>query len=137
MIRVNVDLIEFTDDYVYLLNGQPFTGVGYETNDNGVVISEMEFQNGMQHGTTRGFYPTGRVKREAQYQANTLDGFVRDWDEDGVLEREEEYEKGVCIRRKAIDASGQLALSYELSEKDPQYRTLQLLRNARFSESSN
>lgn len=134
MNRVNTDLIEFTDDYVYLFNGQPFTGIGYETNDQGLVISEMEFQSGMQHGTTRGFYPSGQVKREAQYQHNTLDGFVRDWSENGVLEREEEYEKGVCVRRKVVDSSGQLVLSYELSENDPQYETLQLLRKAKFNQ---
>jgi antitoxin component YwqK of YwqJK toxin-antitoxin module len=134
MTRVNTDVIEFTDDYVYLLNGQPFTGIGFETNDNGVVISEMEFQNGMKHGTTRGFYPTGRVKREVHYQHNTLDGFVRDWSEDGLMEREEEYEKGICVRRKALDSSGQVALSYELSESDPQHMTLQLLRNAKFNQ---
>jgi antitoxin component YwqK of YwqJK toxin-antitoxin module len=76
------------------------------------------------------------VKREAQYQHNTLDGFLRDWSEDGVLEREDEYEKGVCIRRKSVDSSGKLVLSYELSENDPQYGTLQLLRKAKFNQPS-
>lgn len=133
MLRVNTDLIEFTEDYVYLLDGKPFTGVGYETNDDGAIISEMEFQNGMQHGTTRGFYPTGQIKREAQYQHNTLDGLVRDWDETGVLEREDEYERGVCVRRKSRDSSGQLSVCYQLDENDPQFTTLQLLRNAKFN----
>ncbi|QVL30218.1 hypothetical protein KIH39_15300 [Telmatocola sphagniphila] len=133
MIRVNTDLIEFTDDYVYLLDGKPFTGVGYETDDDGVIRLEIEFQSGMQHGITREFYPTGQLKREAQYQQNTLDGIVIEWDETGVLEREEAYERGVCLRRKARDLTGQLSVCYELNENDPLFSTLQLLRRVTFN----
>ena len=136
MIRVNTDLIEFTDDYVYLLDGQPFTGIGYEANDDGEIISEMEFQDGMQHGVTKGYHLAGQVKREAHYKYNTLDGFVRDWDDAGLLEREEEYEMGVCIRRKTRDSSGYLQISYELSESDPLFNTLQLIRAAKFKPPS-
>src|SRR5262245_39507963 len=119
MIKVSTDDIEFTDDYTYLWNGQPFSGIGIELDEVGTLVSETEFQDGMQHGTTRSYYPSGRVKREAQFENNTLHGFLRDWAEDGLLEREEEYERGVCIRRKLRDQAGELSLCYELNENDP------------------
>lgn len=133
MTRVNTDEIEFTNDYTYQWKGRPFSGIGFELGDDGRVISEIEFNNGMQNGTARSYYSTGGVRREAQYENNTLHGFVRDWNEDGVLQSEEEYERGVCVRRKARDLGGELSLCYELSENDPQFEILVLLRNAKFT----
>jgi antitoxin component YwqK of YwqJK toxin-antitoxin module len=95
MMRVNTDEIEFTNDYGYRWNGRPFSGVGLEFNSNGTVCCENEFQNGMQHGTTRTVHPTVLVHSEEHCECNTLYGFLRIWNEDGVLEREEEYERGV------------------------------------------
>lgn len=132
MNRVNVAFIDLTDDYLYVMNGQPFTGIAYEPNDDGVIISEIEFRNGVQAGITRGFFPTGVMKRESEYEYNTLHGFAREWNEEGVLESECEYERGICLRRRMLDSTGQLTLYYELQEGDPQFATLQLLRNARF-----
>jgi hypothetical protein len=137
MLRVNTDLIELTDSHVYLLDGKPFTGVGYEANDDGTIISEMEFHNGIQHGTTRGYYSTGQIKRETQFECNIRHGLARTWDEVGDLVSEDEYENGVCIRRKLRVPSGHLSVCYQLDESDPQFEMLQRLRNAKYSAPSN
>jgi antitoxin component YwqK of YwqJK toxin-antitoxin module len=133
MNRVNADEIELTNDYVYLWDGRPFTGIAFELDDHENIVSEIEFRNGLQMGTTRAYYPKGRLKREAQYENATLHGFARDWNEEGLVTSEEEYERGICIRRKTRDSTGNLSISYELKETDPQFEILRLLRMAKFA----
>lgn len=135
MKRVNINDIEFTNDYLYLFHGVPYTGIGFELDSDGRLISEVEFQNGMQHGITKMYYPLGRLQREAHYRYNTLHGFVREWTIDGVLELEEEYELGICLRRKVRSDAGELQICYEIDEVSPQYELLQMLRKAKFIES--
>ncbi len=133
MLRVNADEIELTNDHIYQWNGHPFSGVGIELDINGVLISEIAFENGIQSGTSRCFYTSGRVKVESNYWNNTLNGFAREWDDDGLLLREDEYEKGICICRKVRSHSVELTVSYMIGKDDPQYTILQLLRSASFS----
>jgi antitoxin component YwqK of YwqJK toxin-antitoxin module len=134
MSRVNTDDIEFTDDYRYMWNGLPFSGIGFDAGEDGTLLSEMEFREGILDGMARDFYPSGCVKSESQYRNNTLDGTVREWSQEGILQRVETYERGICIRRQVRDESGQLTLNYELDENDPQFELLQMLRRTRFSE---
>lgn len=133
MNRVNISEIEFTDEYAYRWHDSPFSGLGVETTDDGTLLSEIEIRDGMQHGTTKEFYPSGHVKREANYENNTLNGFVREWDENGLPLLEEEYERGICLRRKAKNAAGKLAPVFELDENDPRFDLLKLIRAAEFS----
>lgn len=132
MTRVNVDAIEFADDYTYNLNGTLFTGIGYEADESGVLMSEMEFKNGIQHGVTRLYFSNGLLKKESYYEYNTLSGITREWDTEGKLEREEEYERGICIRRSAVDSRGKMSQYYELTPHDEGYEILQLMRKAKF-----
>jgi antitoxin component YwqK of YwqJK toxin-antitoxin module len=132
MSRVNSHDLEFTNDYLYLLDGHPFTGIGVEYSERGNVLSEIEFRSGMQHGKSCSFFPSGKLRREAHYENNTLHGTVREWDSSGGLVCEEVYERGICIRKSALDSSGSLTTYYEISEADPQFEILQLVRAAKF-----
>lgn len=130
--RVNTDYIELSQEGVYSWEGLPYSGVGYELTVDGALWSEMEFRNGIQHGTTREYFRSGRAKREAHYENSYLHGFVREWDESGTLQREEEYELGICLRRKVRGVSGDLVSCYEIKEGDFQFELLQQLRKVRF-----
>lgn len=133
MQRVDLDRIEFADDYRYLLNGVPYTGIGVEAVD-GRAVCEMEFQNGIQQGTTREFHENGRLRREAQYRNNALHGVVREWSDEGLLQLEEEYEFGVCTCRRMESPKGGMDIIYSIDKNSQQYSLLQLLRQSRFAE---
>lgn len=131
MDRVSVQEIDFMDDYRYCYRGLPFSGTAFETDSNGRLIAEMEFHDGMQHGKSGVFYPSGQLQREASYRYNTLHGVVSEWNINGTVELVEEYELGVCVSRSITDGSGVLRLSYQLREGDSQFEILLMLRKAK------
>ncbi len=133
MNRVNTDDIEFTNDYTYLWQGVLFTGIGFELGQDGTLISEMEFSDGIQFGKTRTYHPNGLVNVETDIKYGVCDGFVREWDVTGILVCEEEFEKGICLKRKEREWKGELVQTYELTEADPQYEMLLLFRKCKFS----
>ena len=98
MLRIDADHINFNPDYSYTFNGIPFTGIAYELDSDGVLISEMEFANGTRNGSWKSFYASGQLESATEYNNNTIHGFDREWDVHGQLTVEAEYEYGICTR---------------------------------------
>lgn len=127
VIRVPDSRLYYDEELIYLLDGEPFTGVGYEyTQEHGK--SEISYRNGMQDGPSRDWYPTGRLKAEDFYRENVINGLSRKWREDGTLVSEETYELGIRVRSKRFSRSGEVVDSYELQAGDPNLETLKRLR---------
>jgi len=130
MKRVNADDIELGDDYVYRLDSQPFTGVGFEVGEDGRLIGEIEFRDGMKNGISREWSSNNNLVLEHMYVNNTRHGPQREWSDSGTLVCEEEFEHGICTRRKSWSDDGTPAGDYELVETDPQFRLLESIRTA-------
>ncbi len=130
MARVNADEIEFGDDYVYRLHGEPFSGIGFEVDQTGRLISEIEFKDGMKSGNSREWSDEGNLVFEHGYLNNTRHGLQREWSESGTLISEEQFEHGICIQRTIWSEDGTVCGKFELDENDPQFKLLESIRSA-------
>lgn len=55
---------------------------------------EIEYVDGVIHGTMRKYYHTGKLMEEAEYKNNQQDGYYRHYSELGVLDLEYVYKNG-------------------------------------------
>ena len=63
----------------------------------GVVVGTGDFRHGS--GLQKGWWPNGKIMREIQYKDNLKHGYEKWFDENGVLERQFEYEAGNPVQR--------------------------------------
>lgn len=113
---------------LYMFNGKPFEGVRRKLDDEGRVLCEEEYRQGLRWGASKEWYNSGRLYSESSFFRDVLHGTKREWQEDGSMAEESEYEYGVNIRKSAWDQSGNLTESYEIDEDEPDYEILQALR---------
>jgi hypothetical protein len=131
MIRVDHDELDPTEDYLsFTYKDKPFTGIGYECDENGNLISEICYKEGQKDGVTKERFVNGKISLEENYRHNTLHGRCRKWYEIGVLESEEIYELGICIRRRVWSEDGTEIENYIIDENSPQFFTLKKLRQS-------
>lgn len=128
IIRINFDELDFTDDLINTWNGKPFTGIAFEYNGQGKLISEVSFVDGIEHGIARDWYPSGQLKKETYLMWGGLHGVSREWFENGRLKSEAYGEYAILIKRKIWDEDGNLILDKHISENDPLYKILQSRR---------
>jgi len=128
-MRVNYDDLDYSDDQlVCQYQGKPFTGVAYETDAQGRLISEVPHQNGFRHGVVREWFPSGQLQSEVAYQRGGAHGVSKSWYENGRMESETVYELGIQTRKREWDREGKLTSESELKENDPMFSILQLRR---------
>jgi antitoxin component YwqK of YwqJK toxin-antitoxin module len=132
MERVNITDIDFNNDYSYTYRGVPFTGIAYESGANGRVVAEMTFMDGVQEGERREWYPSGVLRLESNYLHNGLHGVTKEWFPSGTLKRRAKHELGVLVESDIWNEDASAASSYRLAETDPNYRTLERLRLAKW-----
>jgi antitoxin component YwqK of YwqJK toxin-antitoxin module len=138
MIRVDHDDLEPTEDYLsFKYQDKQFTGIGYECDDNGNLISEVCYKDGLKDGVTKEWFVNGKVSLEKSYRYNTLHGSCRRWYESGGLESEEIYEVGICVRKTVWSEDGTEIERFEIDENSPQFDTLQKLRQSDIGKACN
>jgi antitoxin component YwqK of YwqJK toxin-antitoxin module len=126
---INEEELDLSDDALTILyNGQPFTGVGYEKDDNGQIIGEISYVNGQMEGPARSYFASGRLQSEEQYHIGSYHGLCRYWYENGQLEAEKTYEHAILTSSRAWDSNGNLTGEYQLTEADPMYEILLISR---------
>jgi len=98
-IRVEYDDLEFIGfdtggNEMFNYQGLPFTGI-LETNVNGVISREEEFQNSYKTGLQRQYFlPSGNLKLEFTLEDNGIEGIFKEWDDNGILLRETIWHNG-------------------------------------------
>ena len=92
MKRVLRDSLDYPGDGLYYLNDEPFTGVAFSLDEEGLLESEIEFAHGMKWGLERHWFASDKVKSEAELQRGVLHGKKRAWYPDGKLREEGDYE---------------------------------------------
>jgi len=130
MKRINVDSIEFTNDYTFVLDGQLFTGIAEDINSETGERSEQEIQEGVQSGVSREWTAAGTLRREAEFRNNVLHGRQREWHDDGRLWRESVYEYGICLHRTALAPNGSVDHEYRIEDDPSQLELLELMRKS-------
>ncbi len=98
IIRAGIDDLDLVGfDYggseIFHYKGQPFTGI-LETLEDGIVVSEEEFQNGYKEGLQRRFYLSGKRKLEFSLHDNGLNGLFKKWNEGGELISQSNWKDG-------------------------------------------
>ena len=80
-LRVDFELLgESDDEHAELVyEGRPFTGVAYEKDREGRLVSLSGYQNGRASGPLRTWYPSGQIEQEQYYRRGGLHGPWREW----------------------------------------------------------
>lgn len=127
--RVNEDSLEYDDD-MRMYNGTPFTGVGYETYENGNLKSETTYLNGFQNGISKEFYPDGNLKSEHILRNCEPFSHSTYWHSNRVMKSNAQYEWGIEIEYKEWTDRGELVINRKLddSSSDSQYGLLEKFR---------
>lgn len=131
MIRVDEDTLEYTNESIYMWQGKPFTGIGYECLPNGDLISEVSYVDGIQRGIAREWYSSGQLHVEEHYIDGSKHGECREWFENGQLKIEAVYEFSILVKQKMWDEKGRLVKVFEIDEGDSLYSTLKVFRETR------
>jgi antitoxin component YwqK of YwqJK toxin-antitoxin module len=127
MRRVPNKSLEY-DDGLMFLDGEPFTGAGNLFDDDGKLVGEIEYRNGLEWGMKRGWNKPGELYYEGPFFMGVLHGKQREWHPNRQLAEEADYELGFLRRKKRWDENGNLEEEYELKETDPDYKALQEYR---------
>ena len=131
-MRVNFDALEQAESTDQLLfDGLPFTGVAFELSPTGQLLFEGEFKDGIENGRVRCWDVNGQLLKDFTARGGAFHGRVRQWHETGTMASDGEYEFGIRVRERRWSPDGQLAEDYAISEKEPAYRSLSIIRENR------
>jgi antitoxin component YwqK of YwqJK toxin-antitoxin module len=129
MKRVPEEYLAYEGDQK-LLDGEPFTGVGYYLYEEGQLEAEITYRDGVQMGLRRAWYPSGQLQHEYHMFRGVFHGKKREWHDNGRLAEEADYELGFKLRSKCWDEDGNLIEEFELDKNDPDYQRLEKYREA-------
>ena len=72
-----------------------FTGTAIKKADNGQIIAEEHYDNGIANGLWKEWYATGKRKFEGKFTNGKNDGEWTQWYEDGTVQRKLNFENGI------------------------------------------
>ena len=127
--RVEYDELEYRNDHLYYLDGELFSGVGYEE-DQGVLVCEIHFLDGKQHGPATDYYPDGKRRGVTPYRNGLKHGVEQEWSDSGELIEENTLEFDVLMQSKKRNREGSLETVFLRSPDDPLYRKVERLRSS-------
>jgi hypothetical protein len=126
--RVHFDDLDIGQDQLMVWKGQPFTGVAVEFYADGKPCSEVAHVNGLIHGLSRAWYPSGNLREESQLWYGGLHGYERVWDEQQRLVSERIGELGIGVAEKVWDGQGRLIKDWHIGPADSLYNEWQWRR---------
>ncbi len=97
-------------------DGRLFTGIAYEKDPQGRLISLSGYQNGRACGPLRTWYPSGQIEQEQYYRSGSLHGPWREWYPDGRPRLDAYHEHGHIVRSKRWGEDGTLVENERLDE---------------------
>lgn len=135
MKTIDDDELFSLEDGSYEYEDQPFTGVAREYSNDGKLLSEISYENGLQHGIARYWYPTGELRGEETFKRNGRTGVSRWWYRDGKLERETTFEHSIRVLEKEWNERGEIVRDFMLKKEDPMFEILE--KSRRLDEKKN
>ncbi len=82
LILTGVD-IGGTDMFSY--QGQPFTGIIQEFDNNNNLMYELSYVNGFKEGVQKYYFPNGQLEHEYKEKNNLTVDYLKVWDNQGNL----------------------------------------------------
>ncbi len=95
-LRVPDTELDFGAELVMHYQGRPFTGIAYETMNDG-THSELTYVGGLQEGPAREWDPSGRLRAEEAWHANFRHGLSRTYDKTGAVISEQWFDHGMRV----------------------------------------
>ena len=87
----------------------PYTGFIDTYNEKNVLLARTEFKNGVQDGSSKIYFPSGKLSSEATFKNGVQVGVQKDYYENGKLQGEATYKNGQLDGvAKLYDESGKL-----------------------------
>ncbi|MCB9897368.1 MAG: hypothetical protein H6825_05140 [Planctomycetes bacterium] len=126
--RLDAEQLAFDDDGRALHAGAPFTGVAVERDDDGALLAEDTYVDGLRHGPSRMFHPTGELAEEGVRRRGAWHGTVEVWNVDGTQAEEARYAYGICLESFTWDASGELVEHFQLDQESDMMRLVERCR---------
>jgi antitoxin component YwqK of YwqJK toxin-antitoxin module len=87
-LRVPDSELDFGPGLVMHYVGKPFSGISFEVSPDGRRC-ELSYVEGLQHGPTREWDESGRLRFEDRWEANARHGPARTFDEAGIVKSEQ------------------------------------------------
>jgi antitoxin component YwqK of YwqJK toxin-antitoxin module len=107
--------LEISSDQIAYFEGHLFSGVSCE--ESGVGYSEISYSDGLQHGFSREWYPSGTLRGESIYYKNSRHGPSREYFENGQLREESIYEYDIKVLTMSWNREGQ-EIAHFLVDRD-------------------
>ena len=123
-INEDCDEVEYDGDLI-LYSGEPFTGIGYEETQSGVLISEIAYKKGLPHGPGKLWYRSGQPKAVTNNHRGLSHGVSTFWYENGELKEENSAEFGITLWKKCWDERGTMVEDYTIEKGSGQWRLLE------------
>ena len=84
--RLSLDILENgkRGDVAYY-EDKPFTGIGFEVNENSNLEVEIEYKDGFMDGISKLWWDNGNLKMESKYVNGKANGLFRVWHQNGQL----------------------------------------------------
>ena len=78
-----------TAEEIYQYDGILFTGYAVlDYGEDGQILAEEEFRDGITGGWINEYYPNGQIKRESLHMSLLYNILYREYDEDGTMVKE-------------------------------------------------
>ncbi len=126
-MRVHEDDLHYEDDAL-ILNGEPYTGIGYAVFPNGQLRREVIYVNGFLEGRGREWYENGQIRKEWVSEKGVAPSHAKEWYRNGQLKSSCLREHGVELKYREWSLDGDLIVERNLAEGSPMHRLLLRMR---------
>ena len=99
-VRVDDTTVDEHEDVCY--QGVPFTGQVFDTADDGTVITEKSYTDGVEDGPQREWYDDGTPESEYQAVRGAVVGEALDWHPNGQLARRQRFDPAGQLRHREV-----------------------------------
>lgn len=113
-VRVRDDELVFDEHGRATWDGKPFTGVAWESPSGDMFMSEVQYQDGLDHGVSVDWYEEGRMASRQMNRYATKHGTEEEWYRDGTRRLFATWDNGVRVKLARWDAAGALVEEWEL-----------------------
>ena len=80
--------------------------------EEGNLLGEMHYRNGIADGKCQLWYKNGQLHQESNYSEGILNGTYRSWWDNGLPKEETEFVHGAKKSSKHFDVNGELVSEY-------------------------
>ena len=77
------------------MQNNKINGVSKYWSEDGTLINEVEYLNGILHGTWKEYYPSGKIKSITEYKFDKKDGLQIIYYENGNKKNQTSFKEGI------------------------------------------